>query len=72
MMYYKILDIIGAIRILFWDDLKKPVRILFIRVLHCRSSVGDVHREHELEMQHLKTIHEQEMKALKAAFSHTR
>lgn len=37
-----------------------------------RSSVGDLHREHELEIQHLKTLHEQEMAALKAAFSHTR
>ena len=37
-----------------------------------RSSVGDLHREHELEIQHLKSLHEQEMAALKAAFSHTR
>jgi len=40
--------------------------------INYRSSVGDIHREHELEIQHLKTIHEQEVAALKAAFSHTR
>lgn len=38
----------------------------------CRSSVADLKRENELDLQRVKELHRQEIEALKATHSHTR
>ncbi len=44
---------------------------LTLSVQLCRSSMEEVRREHELEEQRLRSLHQQEVTALKAAHSHT-